>query len=224
MVRAARCVVLPHGATLANLMYRVGRPTGLVELFPGDPDYLRRVYGPWLSRAAGFVYRAVVGSELSRTAEASPSTRTRSRRRPRRCCASSTRPRVAPELQADPDRVLLVVDRHRGDHQVLARRGGHGEAEFLRGGAEVGLRRTAPPVPRQAGRDAVLAVGMDVPRTQRIPSGWNAEPVTVNVPSMYGARLAGAARLFPREPCRLRPKSTLSGPSCRRANQPPLRT
>jgi capsular polysaccharide biosynthesis protein len=64
--RAARCVVLPHGAALANLMYRVGRPTGLVELFPADPDYLRRVYGPWLSRAAGFAYRAVVGSALSR--------------------------------------------------------------------------------------------------------------------------------------------------------------
>jgi hypothetical protein len=63
--RAARCVVLPHGAGLANLVHRVGSPTGLVELFPGEPEFLRRVYGPWLSREAGFAYRAVVGSPLS---------------------------------------------------------------------------------------------------------------------------------------------------------------
>lgn len=63
--RAARCVVLPHGAGLANLVHRVGRPTGVVELIPGDREFLRRVYGPWLSREAGFAYRAVVGSAMS---------------------------------------------------------------------------------------------------------------------------------------------------------------
>jgi hypothetical protein len=62
---AAECVVMAHGAALANLVHRIGRPTGLVEVFPRDPRYVRRVYGPWLAREAGFSYRAVVGSPLS---------------------------------------------------------------------------------------------------------------------------------------------------------------
>jgi Glycosyltransferase 61 len=61
---AAECVVMAHGAALANLVHRIGSPSGLVEVFPHDPDYVRRVYGPWLCRAAGFSYRAVVGSTM----------------------------------------------------------------------------------------------------------------------------------------------------------------
>jgi hypothetical protein len=63
--RAARCVVTPHGAAFANLVHRVGRPTGVVEIFPDDADYVGRVYGPWLSRESGFAYRALVGSPMS---------------------------------------------------------------------------------------------------------------------------------------------------------------
>jgi len=63
--RAARCIVLPHGAALANLVHRIGRPTGVVELFPGEWEFVRRVIGPWLSRDAGFGYRAVAGTPLS---------------------------------------------------------------------------------------------------------------------------------------------------------------
>jgi len=63
--RAARCVVTPHGAAFANLVHRVGRPTGVVEIFPDDADYVGRVYGRWLSRESGFAYRAVVGSRMS---------------------------------------------------------------------------------------------------------------------------------------------------------------
>jgi Glycosyltransferase 61 len=61
---SAECVVMAHGAALANLVHRIGSPSGLVEIFPNDPDYVRRVYGPWLCKAAGFSYRAIVGSAM----------------------------------------------------------------------------------------------------------------------------------------------------------------
>jgi hypothetical protein len=62
---AAECVVMAHGAALANLVHRIGKPSGLVEVFPRSLDYVRRVYGPWLCREAGFSYRAVVGGPMS---------------------------------------------------------------------------------------------------------------------------------------------------------------
>jgi Glycosyltransferase 61 len=62
--RAARCVVLPLGAGLANVVHRIGQPTGIVEVFPADKQFAQP-YGPWLSREFGFAYRAVVGSPLS---------------------------------------------------------------------------------------------------------------------------------------------------------------
>ena len=63
--RAAECVVTAHGAALANLVHRADTPTGLIELFPNEKDFLRRIIGPWLSRESGFAYRAVVGSAMS---------------------------------------------------------------------------------------------------------------------------------------------------------------
>jgi len=62
--RAARCVVLPLGAGLASVVHRIGRPTGIVEIFPADRRFAQP-YGAWLSREFGFAYRAVVGSPLS---------------------------------------------------------------------------------------------------------------------------------------------------------------
>ena len=46
--RAARCVVLPIGAGLANVVHRIGRPTGIVEVFPADKEFAQP-YGAWLS-------------------------------------------------------------------------------------------------------------------------------------------------------------------------------
>ena len=62
--RAARCVVLPLGAGLANVVHRIGRPTGIVEVFPADKEFAQP-YGAWLSREFGFTYRAVVGSPVT---------------------------------------------------------------------------------------------------------------------------------------------------------------
>ena len=62
--RAARCVVLPIGAGLANVAHRIGQPTGIVEIFPADKEFAQP-YGAWLSREFGFAYRAVVGSPVS---------------------------------------------------------------------------------------------------------------------------------------------------------------
>ncbi len=65
LFRSARRVVAAHGAALANLVHLIGRHARLVELIPGDVDFLRRVDGPWLTREAGFAHRAVAGSRLS---------------------------------------------------------------------------------------------------------------------------------------------------------------
>ncbi len=43
--RAARCVVLPLGAGLANVVHRIGQPTGIVEIFPADKEFAQP-YGP----------------------------------------------------------------------------------------------------------------------------------------------------------------------------------
>jgi hypothetical protein len=70
--KSAECVVMAHGAALANMVHRIGEPSGLVELFPRDREYVRRVYGPWLAKAAGFSYRAVVGTHMAARAFAVP--------------------------------------------------------------------------------------------------------------------------------------------------------
>ncbi len=57
-----RCVVLAHGAGVSNLVHRIGRPTGVVELFPAD---YARPYAAWLSRTFGFAYRAIVGTFMT---------------------------------------------------------------------------------------------------------------------------------------------------------------
>jgi len=62
--RHARCVVLPQGAGLANLVHRIGGSAGVVEILPGDKR-LHQPYGAWLCRELGFAYRAVVGSPLT---------------------------------------------------------------------------------------------------------------------------------------------------------------
>ena len=41
--RHARCVVLPEGAGLANLVHRIGEPTGVVEILPAD----KRLHQPY---------------------------------------------------------------------------------------------------------------------------------------------------------------------------------
>ncbi len=60
--RAARCVVLVHGAGLANLVHRIGLATAVVEVFPGDYVAPHLV---WLAREFGFEYRAVKGEGRS---------------------------------------------------------------------------------------------------------------------------------------------------------------
>jgi Glycosyltransferase 61 len=60
--RAARCVVLVHGAGLANLVHRIGLPTAVVEVFPADYVAPHLV---WLAREFGFEYRAVMGEARS---------------------------------------------------------------------------------------------------------------------------------------------------------------
>ena len=61
--RDARCVVLPLGAGLANLAYRIGKPAGIVEIFPADRDSaaVRRVVQPRVR----LLLPAVVGTPLS---------------------------------------------------------------------------------------------------------------------------------------------------------------
>jgi len=58
LFRAARCVVLVHGAGLVNLVHRIGRPTAVVEVFPGD---YAAPHLAWMAREFGFEYRAVRG-------------------------------------------------------------------------------------------------------------------------------------------------------------------
>lgn len=55
---AGRLVVANHGASLANLSFRVGQPVDVVELFP--PDYIHPHF-VWMAEAFGFRYDAVVG-------------------------------------------------------------------------------------------------------------------------------------------------------------------
>jgi len=62
--RGARCLVLPIGAGLANMVHRIGKPTALVEIFPADQRFAQP-YGAWFSREFGFSYRAVVGTPVS---------------------------------------------------------------------------------------------------------------------------------------------------------------
>jgi hypothetical protein len=54
----ARLVVANHGAGLANLIFRVGQPLDLVELFA--PDYIQPHF-VWLAATFGFGYDALVG-------------------------------------------------------------------------------------------------------------------------------------------------------------------
>jgi hypothetical protein len=65
----AQCVVLAHGAALAHLVHRIDAVTGVIEVFPRDPDYVKRVYGPWMAKSFGFAYRAVVGSAMEESGE-----------------------------------------------------------------------------------------------------------------------------------------------------------
>jgi hypothetical protein len=62
--RNARCIVLPAGAGLANVVHRIGKATGIVEIFPADKRFAQP-YGAWFSREFGFSYRAVVGTPVS---------------------------------------------------------------------------------------------------------------------------------------------------------------
>jgi len=55
----ARMVVANHGAGLANLLFRIGQPLELVELFA--PDFISPHF-VWLAHAFGFGYDAVVGA------------------------------------------------------------------------------------------------------------------------------------------------------------------
>lgn len=55
----ARLVVANHGAGLANLLFRIGQPLELVELFA--PDFISPHF-VWLAHACGFGYEAVVGA------------------------------------------------------------------------------------------------------------------------------------------------------------------
>src|SRR5262249_2521177 len=58
LFRAARCVVLVHGAGLVNLVHRIGRPAAVAEVFPGD---YAAPHLAWMAREFGFEYRAVRG-------------------------------------------------------------------------------------------------------------------------------------------------------------------
>lgn len=58
---SASVVVAVHGAGLTNMLHRAGADARIVELFPSD---FIHVQFAWLSRAAGFEWRAVVGSPL----------------------------------------------------------------------------------------------------------------------------------------------------------------
>ncbi|HKR54718.1 MAG TPA: glycosyltransferase family 61 protein, partial [Gemmatimonadales bacterium] len=54
----ARLVVANHGAALANLIYRVGQPVDLLELF--GPEFIRPHFA-WMAQAFDFGYDALVG-------------------------------------------------------------------------------------------------------------------------------------------------------------------
>jgi hypothetical protein len=55
---SARLVVANHGAALANLVYRLGQPADLVELF--GPRFIRPHFA-WMAQTFGFGYDALVG-------------------------------------------------------------------------------------------------------------------------------------------------------------------
>jgi capsular polysaccharide biosynthesis protein len=55
---STRQVVANHGAALANLIYRLGQPVDLVELF--GPEFIRPHFA-WMAQAFGFGYDALVG-------------------------------------------------------------------------------------------------------------------------------------------------------------------
>jgi hypothetical protein len=54
----SRLVVANHGAALANLIYRIGQPAALVELF--GPQFIRPHFA-WMAQAFGFAYDVLVG-------------------------------------------------------------------------------------------------------------------------------------------------------------------
>ena len=60
---SGRLVVANHGASLANLVFRLGQPLDIVELFP--PDYIHPHF-VWLAHACGFRYDALVGETVGR--------------------------------------------------------------------------------------------------------------------------------------------------------------
>lgn len=55
---SGRLVVANHGSGLANLIFRIGQPVRVVEMFP--PDYIHPHF-VWLAQAFGFDYDALVG-------------------------------------------------------------------------------------------------------------------------------------------------------------------
>jgi hypothetical protein len=61
---AARLVVANHGAALANLIFRIGQPVDLVELF--GPEFIRPHFA-WMAHAFGFGYDALVGTAAGAT-------------------------------------------------------------------------------------------------------------------------------------------------------------
>jgi capsular polysaccharide biosynthesis protein len=61
MFSGAAAVVAVHGAGVANIQFRMGRPMVLVELFA--PDYVRPPFA-WLCGQLGFRYDAVLGSSF----------------------------------------------------------------------------------------------------------------------------------------------------------------
>ncbi len=62
--RNVRCVVLPVGAGLANLVHRIGKDCAVVEIIPANKRFAQP-YGAWMCREFGFSYRAVVGSAVT---------------------------------------------------------------------------------------------------------------------------------------------------------------
>lgn len=60
----ARLVVASHGAGLANLIFRVGQPLDLIELFA--PDCIHPQF-TWVAFTFGFGYDALVGQSASRS-------------------------------------------------------------------------------------------------------------------------------------------------------------
>jgi hypothetical protein len=58
---AGRLVVANHGASLANLAFRVGQPVDVVELF--SPDFIHPHF-VWMAHAFAFGYDALVGEQV----------------------------------------------------------------------------------------------------------------------------------------------------------------